>query len=282
MVTDALPALTTAQLAERAGMSAGTLRMWESRYGFPSPRRLPGGHHRYTMHDAAMLREVLRLRDHGLSIPKAIDRARAMGQERPSSIFAGLREVRQELAPVAMSKRALLSVTRAIEDEYCARAVSGLLIASFQRADYYGQSRRRWLELSRTAEVACVLADFDVARFPPEGPMEIPVERANPLSREWTLVVDAPGAQACLAAWERPSTVALPEPDRMFEVIWSFEPEVVRSARMIACELVAELEPEAGRRLPTTSGEPLTASQPELRFATGLAQRMVGYLAASV
>jgi DICT domain-containing protein len=105
------------------------------------------------------------------------------------------------------------------------------------------------------------------------------VERANPLSREWTLVIDAPGARACLAGWELPSTVDLPDFERQFEVIWSFEPEVVRGARTIACELIAELEPEAGRRLPPASTEPLTVSQPELRFATGLAQRMVGYLA---
>ncbi|HWF55892.1 MAG TPA: DICT sensory domain-containing protein [Solirubrobacteraceae bacterium] len=279
MSADPGPSLTTAQLAERAGMSAGTLRMWEARYGFPTPQRLPGGHHRYSPRDVEMLQEVLRLREHGLSIPAAIARAAATGRGRASSIFAGLRELRTDLQPVTIKKRALLQVTRAIEDEYCARAAAGLLVASFQRVTYYEQSRRRWVELARTAEVACALADFDALSLPDDGPIEVPVARADPLSREWTLVVDAPGAQACLAAWEPPSVAPQPEPERRFEMIWSFEPEVVRTARTIACELIAGLAPAAAERLPPPPAEPVTASQPELRFATGLAQRMVGYLA---
>src|ERR1700756_4642584 len=137
-------------------MSAGTLRMWESRYGFPSPRRLPGGHHRYSARDAEMLQEVLRLREQGLSIPAAIARVLAVEVQAPASIFAGLRAVRSDLQPLVVEKRALLRISRALEDEYCSRASAGLLIASFQRATFYRQSERRWRELSRTAEATFV------------------------------------------------------------------------------------------------------------------------------
>jgi DICT domain-containing protein len=226
-----------------------------------------------------MLQEVLRLRGQGLSIQAAIERARAVGGDRPTSIFAGLRDLRSDLQPVVIGKRALLLVTRAIEDEYCARAGAGLLIASFQRVRYYAESRRRWHELARTADVACVLADFDALRVPADAPIEVPVDRSHPLFREWTLIVDAPGARACLASWEQPAATALPEPERRFEVIWSFEPEVVRTARRIACDLISGLAPDAGRRLPAAPEVPIVVSQPELRFATGLAQRMVAYLA---
>ncbi len=274
--------LTTAQLAERAGMSAGTLRMWESRYGFPTPRRLPGGHHRYSERDAEMLREVLRLREQGMSISAAITGVKARGADRPASIFAGLRESRPDLQPVVVSKRALLQITHAIEDEYCARASSGMLIASFQRAHFFRQSERRWRELARTAEVACALADFDELRVSdadPPIPIEVPVDRDNPLAREWALVVDAPDARACMAAWEQPVNAELPDLERRFELIWSFEPEVVRTARTIACGLIAELQPELVPRLPAAPDEPVPVSQPELRFANSLAQRMIGYLA---
>ncbi len=274
--------LTTAQLAERSGMSAGTLRMWESRYGFPSPHRLPGGHHRYTRDDAELVREVLRLREQGLSLTAAIARATSFRAPRPASIFAGLRSARPDLQPVLLAKRAVLDMSWAIEDEYCARAGAGLLIAGFQRAVHYRQSQRRWRELARTAELACVLADFDELRLPDGGPVEVPVDRGNPLAREWTLVIDAPGAGACLAAWEQPAPVQLADRERRFEVIWSFEPEVVRTARTIACELIAELAPALAGRLPAPGEDPVAASPPELRFATALAQRMIGYLAARV
>ncbi len=278
MATDAGLSLTTAQLAERTGMPAGTLRMWETRYGFPSPVRRPGGHHRYSARDVEIVREVLRLREQGLSITAAIARARTAESERPTSIFAGLREARPDLQPVALSKRALLDLTHAFEDEYCARAGAGLLIASFQRARFFRQSERRWRELARTAELACVLADFETAREPAGGPIEVPVGRDHPLAREWTLVIDAPGGRACLAAWEQPASTDLPDLQRRFEVVWSFEPEVVQVAAAIAIEIVRELAPAVAGRLPPPPDGPVSTSSPELRFATGLAHRIVGYL----
>ena len=39
--------LTTAQVSERTGISAGTLRVWQSRYGFPARSRDGGGRGRY-------------------------------------------------------------------------------------------------------------------------------------------------------------------------------------------------------------------------------------------
>jgi DICT domain-containing protein len=271
--------LTTAQLAERAGMSAGTLRMWESRYGFPSPRRLPGGHHRYSSRDAEMLQEVLRLREQGLSIPAAIARVRSVEIQAPVSVFAGLRTARPDLQALIVEKRSLLRISRALEDEYCARASSGLLIASFQRAAFYRQSERRWRELSRTADAAFVLADFDHVRIAPGAPIEVPIGRDDPIAREWALVIDAPGARACLAAWEQAALADLPDSERRFELIWSFEPEVVRAARNVACSLIGDVDPGLISRIPAPHDEPLPASPPELRFAAGLAQRVIGYLA---
>jgi DICT domain-containing protein len=279
MTADGGLSLTTAQLAERTGMPAGTLRMWETRYGFPSPVRRPGGHHRYSARDVEVVREVLRLREQGLSITAAIGRARTAESRRPASIFAGLRESRPDLQPVSLSKRALLSLTHALEDEYCARAGAGLLIASFQRARFFQQSERRWRELARTAELACVLADFQTAREPPDGPVEVPVARDHALAREWTLVIDAPGARACLAAWEQPAATDVPDLQRRFEVVWSFEPEIVEVAAAIAIEIVRELAPGVASRLPSPHEGQVGASSPELRFATGLAHRIVGYLA---
>ena len=46
-------ALTISELAERTQVPQATLRSWESRYGFPSPERLPGGHRRYAESDVA-------------------------------------------------------------------------------------------------------------------------------------------------------------------------------------------------------------------------------------
>jgi hypothetical protein len=62
-------------VAERTGIAAGTIRMWEQRYGFPEPQRLPSGYRRYTPEDVETLRRVQAYRRRGLSIRAAIDRA---------------------------------------------------------------------------------------------------------------------------------------------------------------------------------------------------------------
>jgi len=45
-------------LAERCGISADTLRVWERRYGRPKARRLPSGHRRYDEADLRWLRRM--------------------------------------------------------------------------------------------------------------------------------------------------------------------------------------------------------------------------------
>ncbi|MGI8714778.1 MAG: DICT sensory domain-containing protein [Solirubrobacteraceae bacterium] len=271
------PELSTAQLAARTGLPAGTLRMWESRHGFPAPARLPGGHRRYSEQDVTAVEEVLRLRRQGLSLAAAIERAQRREQAPIASVFAGLRRRRPDVASAILSKRVVLELTHAIEDEYCAHAAHGVLIASFQRERFYRHAERRWAELARTASLAVVLADFQAMRRPSAGPTEVPIDPSYPLAREWTLIVDAPGAQACLAAWEQPSQTELPDQQRRFEVLWSFEPDVVSAASDLAVELLWRLAPEVARGMPPAGGPAAMAGE-ELQFATALSHRMVGYL----
>ena len=152
--------LAIGELAERAGVPAPTLRSWETRYGFPRPRRLEGGHRRYEPGDVALIQEVLRRRAAGLSLEAAIGVATARGAEGESSVFAGLRRRQPDLLPQVVRKSTLLALTRAMEDEYCARAERAVLFASFQRQRFYRRSRDRWTELARTALVTTVFADF--------------------------------------------------------------------------------------------------------------------------
>lgn len=271
--------LSTAQLAERTGVPAGTLRMWESRHGFPAPERLPGGHRRYHPRDVEHVRTVARLREQGLSMAAAVAQVLRSEDPLPSSVFAGLRERHGEVPPAVLAKRAVLRLTHAIEDEYCARASRGLLIASFQHERFYRRAQRRWRELARTTQLAVALADFDRLREPAGAPVEVPIESDQPVAREWTLIIDAPGAQACLAAWEQPAQREPPDGERRFEVLWSFEPAVVRSASEVAVDVVRRSAPGVAERAPAALGHPVAGPVPELRFASALAHRMIGYLA---
>lgn len=272
--------LSTAQLAERTGVPAGTLRMWENRYEFPTPVRLPGGHRRYRDQDVEQIREVTRLRVEGLSMMAAIQHVRQSSRPTPVSVFAGLRERHPEVAPAVLTKRAVLGLTHALEDEFCARAASGFVLGCFQRERFYRQAQRRWAELARTAELVVAVADFPELASRSGSPIEVPVDSAEAMAREWTLIIDSPAGAVCLAAWEHASQTEPPDFQRQFEVLWSFEPAVVRSATHVAAEVLRRFAPEVAERIPAVLAPPGRALGPELRFASSLTHRMVGYLGA--
>jgi DICT domain-containing protein len=273
------PALTIGDLVERTGVSEGTLRIWERRHGFPSPERLPSGHRRYREEDVELVLQVVRERADGLSLPAAIARARTSAAQSLASVFAGLRRQRPELQPIRLRKPVLLALSRAIEDESCARAERPLLFAAFQRERFYRQSERRWRDFARTAELAVVFADFPRARRPSGGPVELPIEREAPLSREWAVVCQAPGHAVCLAGVELPPARRPAEKTREFDVIWSVEPEVVRTACEICIDLARHADAGAVDGLGDREPPPSQPPAEQLRLAAAITTRTLGALA---
>lgn len=273
--------LTIRDLAARSGLTPATLRAWESRYGFPEPARLPSGHRRYGERDVELIRQVTRDRAAGLELPTAIERARRPAAAGNTSIFAGLRRRRPELTPHVLSKRTLVGMSHAIEDECCANAERPVLFASFQRERYYRDAEPRWRELARTAEAAVVFADFDERRDPAAGPVELPLDRSDALGREWSLVCDAADYRACLSGWERPGQKAVPDARRLFETIWAIEPAVVREAARIATEIAARTAPDLSERIVARLKDTPPPSDERFRLMTSLTSRMVAYVGAS-
>jgi MerR family transcriptional regulator, light-induced transcriptional regulator len=267
--------LAIGELVQRTGVSEGTLRVWERRHGFPVPLRLASGHRRYSESDVELVASVLRDRSAGMSLAAAIARATASVPSVEGSIFAGLRRRLPELQPLALPKGVLLALSRAIEDESCAQAERPLLFGSFQRVRFYRQSQRRWRDFARTAELAVVFADFDRPRLPANGPAELPIDRAGPLTREWAVVCEAPGHAVCLAGLELPVLQPRPDAEREFEVLWSVEPAAVRAAAEVCLGLMRHASPELAERF----GDDVTrlsagpASDQQLRLASAITTR---------
>jgi MerR family transcriptional regulator, light-induced transcriptional regulator len=177
-----------------------------------------------------------------------------------------------------LPKKILLPVTLAIEDECCARAQRPVLIGSFQQPRFYEAARPRWADLARSAEQSVVFADFGPGRRRPGPVTEIAIPADSPMRREWSLVCDAPDHPACVAAWERPGQDRR-DRDRVFEAVWSVDPQVVRSAARIGIGLAAAAAPEIPARLEARLSEEADASSADLRRASGLLERTLDYLA---
>src|SRR5215218_338432 len=236
--------LTISDLAERTGVPPATLRSWESRYDFPRPTRLAGGHRRYAERDVAAVLEVLRHRDSGLALEAAVRRT-ASEPPQTWSLYAELRRRHTELVPQRLSKSTLVALSHAIEDECCARAEQPLLFGGFQRDKFLRESYARWVELARTASTAVVFADLGSPREPRPGvPVEVALPQEAPLNREWIVVCDAPDLPALMVAVERPGQETVPDSRRRFEAVWTVDPRVVRHASRAAAALAAENRPE--------------------------------------
>lgn len=267
--------LSIGDVVKATGVGEATLRAWERRFGFPQPERVPSGHRRYGADDVASIVRVLAERERGLGLAAAIERARQADAGVPS-IFARLREARPDLAPRSMRKALLLALTRAVEDESAARAERAVLIGAFQRERFYRQSERRWRELARGADAAIAFADFDRLRRPRGRPVEVPLDRSHPVSREWALIAFAPEHAVCIAAWEPPATGPVTDAKRRFEVMFTVDPGPVRTAAEVAATIAAPHVPELAESI----GERLAAAPPprleaQLRLATDVSSRML-------
>jgi DICT domain-containing protein len=270
---------TTSELSELTGVPAGTLRVWESRYQFPAPLRLDNHRKRYGRDHVQQILAVVEFRQRGLSLPAAIESALSRPRSAPRSLFAALRAARPDLPVRVLSKRLLIALSRAIEDEHAARDTGGLLLGSFQLERHYRASERRWHDLARTSDLTVVLADFDKLRHDPAGPIEVPIERSHPLEREWTVVLYSPTASACLAAWEVPEPKAIPEPDRRFEMLWSCDPSAVHAAVTAAAGVLEATAPDVAAQISAELTRPLGSQ--DLRFNDDLTSRAFTYLAAA-
>jgi len=270
--------LSIGEIAERTGVSEGTLRVWEARHGFPVPTRLPSGHRRYQPLDVDRVRVALQAREDGFPLPMAIERAQRYGAQPRRSLYAALRERFEYLHPQPVPRRTLVQISRAIEDECSSRAQRPLLLGCFQQARFFRPVEPRWRELARTAEATIVLADFKRVRRRPNRLTELPLYADDPLLHEWVLVCDGAELPACLVGWERPRG---PGELRRFELIWTVEPQVVREAARLVCELAAERSPELIAPLRERLDEPASAvAGAHLRATVDLATRIAIYTSA--
>lgn len=272
--------LAIKDVAERTGIAAGTIRMWEQRYGFPQPERTAAGYRLYSEDDVEALRRMLALREGGLSVPAAVERVRgsAIGTDRPS-LFGALAGGALPVASQPLAKRTLLAISRAIEDETMSRAASPLVFGAFQRERNYRAVEHRYRAMARTADAVVVFADFERLAAAEGAIAEVPLAAGDALGNEWAVVIDAPGYSACLLAWEKPRPrEPVPDRERTFEAIWTLDPRVVRRAAQVGASLARRADDALGARLEAQLAERPLAMEHPAPCVTSVTNRIVGYL----
>lgn len=237
------------ELARRTGVEQQVIRAWETRFGFPEPRRTEGGRRVYDVAEVDRVARVLALKGSGVRLAQAIDRVRAQGVDASGlSIYAELRRRHPHLQHRVLRHDMLVAISHAIEDEALARAVRPVVFGAFQREEFYRNASRRWDELARTATSCVVLADFATTSGGSGRPVEVGLEEGSPLLREWAVVVSSPDFSVVLTAWEMPGEHAVPRAQQRFESIFSFDSAAVRTSVDVC--VAAARSAGAGDRLP--------------------------------
>jgi MerR family transcriptional regulator, light-induced transcriptional regulator len=267
--------LTISEVAVRTGIPASTLRMWEARYGFPEPRRPGGTHRRYSDEDCRALLEVKGARARGLSMANAIAAGVETVRAAQNSVFNGLRLRHPEQPVLAMPEPFMQAISRALEDTVREHP-DGLLVATFQRLPARRIAESRWEALARTARAVVLFADYPNCER--DGALwRVPVREGTALAEEWAVVCDTPRWWGCLVGRERAGRQRQPG-NRLFDAMWSLEPEVVRDGARIAAALASAAAPDLGDVVsPRLQHQPI-ARPSTLREASHVTNRVLDRL----
>ena len=108
--------IRTNAAAVMLGVSPNTLRSWERRYGFPHPRRSPGGHRQYALSEIESLRATL-AETHNVSSAIALARQRGEGPSSGSRLASAFAAFDEDKANCLLEESlALRSVERTVEE----------------------------------------------------------------------------------------------------------------------------------------------------------------------
>jgi MerR family transcriptional regulator, light-induced transcriptional regulator len=108
--------IRTNAAAELLGVSPNTLRSWERRFGYPTPRRTTGGHRQYELGELEALRRAL-LETHNISSAIQVAQQRGEGPGSAPRLLEAFDRFDDELADRFMEESlALRSVERRVEE----------------------------------------------------------------------------------------------------------------------------------------------------------------------
>jgi DICT domain-containing protein len=180
-----------------------------------------------------------------------------------------------------LKKSTLLALSWAIEDECSARAERPTIFGIFQHERYFRAAEERWNELARISRSAIAFAAFSDGAQPQGGVGLVHLPADAPMRREWAVVCDAKDFPAMLTAWELPGQSTVPDRQRLFEAIWTVNPNAVRDAARICAQVALQLGHHDAAPLLYELAENPPAPPVELQNAAGLLNRAVAYVDAT-
>jgi DNA-binding transcriptional MerR regulator len=120
-----MPGIRTNAAAEVLGVSPNTLRSWERRYGFPTPKRTPGNHRNYELVELQTLRDAL-AQTGNISSAIELTRQRQAAPANSNNLLAALESFDEEAANLAVEESLAVRPLERTVEELLLPAIDGL------------------------------------------------------------------------------------------------------------------------------------------------------------
>jgi DNA-binding transcriptional MerR regulator len=120
-----MPGIRTNAAAEVLGVSPNTLRSWERRYGFPTPKRTAGNHRNYELVELQTLRDAL-AQTGNISSAIELTRQRQAAPANSNNLLAALESFDEEAANLAVEESLALRPLERTVEELLLPAIDGL------------------------------------------------------------------------------------------------------------------------------------------------------------
>ncbi len=129
-----MPGIRTNAAAEVLGVSPNTLRSWERRYGYPTPRRTPGNHRNYELVELQTLRDAL-AETGNISSAIALSRQRQAAPAAGGSLLAAFESFDEDAADRAIEESLVLRPLERTVEELLLPAIDKLAADAGREAE---------------------------------------------------------------------------------------------------------------------------------------------------
>jgi len=159
--------------------------------------------------------------------------------------------LRQALGPdqvLLLSKVTLVDMSHAIEEMVLEERLPAAVFTGFQESSHWAQEVERYRALAQVARRVCIFArgDLTIAEHVSCEGVTLAIDDA--LSQEWFLLVLTQEFSVVLCGQDchQPHQT---EADRLFETLWTFEPEQVARCQRVIQTAVDHYRPELSTRI---------------------------------
>lgn len=227
----------------------------------------------------------LKVRAAGVEEP-AVTRIPEQGRLAVShSLFDRMRETDPGLRVMSVTKSTLVASSHLIEtlvsehDERC------VLVSGFQHGRHWAAERDRYLDLASGNDIIAVFAGEEPRGAAGVDHLGLRLRTGDPLAQEWFVLALGPGLAVTLCGLDGDAHVRhlapVREADRLFDVVWSVDPQVAQVAAAVVVEALRESAPEraaaAEAMLAAAAARPPTiaeAARATEALLSGMVQRL--------